>query len=185
MNAFEAGRRIGEVLDEDGLAYAIGGAIALGVWGAPRATNDVDLSVFVERRELPRVLDSLERAGVMVARDDAAKEVARIGLFVGRLGKVRVDVFISEHPQFSAMAARVKRIAQADGWTGAYLSAEDVVLYKLVYHRGKDRVDLERLFAARPGLDLGYVRTWLEKMFPTGDPRFATLDDLERRFVHR
>jgi len=96
-----------------------------------------------------------------------------------------VDVFISEHPQFSAMAARVKRIAQADGWAGAYLSAEDVVLYKLVYHRGKDRVDLERLFAARPGLDTAYVRDWLQQMFPAGDPRHTTLDDLERRFLRR
>lgn len=128
MNPIEAAQRIGEILDEDGLAYGIGGALALGVWGAPRATKDVDLSVFVGRDELARVIDSLERAGVLLARDEVAREVERIGLFVGRLGKIRVDVFISQHPQFVAMAHRVQRVVAENGWSGAFLSMEDVVL---------------------------------------------------------
>lgn len=106
MTPAQAARRIGETLDEDSLPYAIGGALALGVWGAPRATNDVDLSVFVPRIELPRVLDSLDRAGVITSHEDVPKDVERIGMFVGRLGRVRIDVFVSEHPQYAAMAAR-------------------------------------------------------------------------------
>jgi hypothetical protein len=182
MTPAQAARRIGETLDEDALPYAIGGALALGVWGAPRATNDVDLSVFVPRVELPRVLDSLDRAGVITSHEDVPKDVERIGMFVGRLGRVRIDVFVSEHPQYAAMAARVRRITDPDGWSGAYISPEDIALHKLVYHRGKDLADLERLFAARPGLDTAYIRTWLVQMVPENDPRFATLDDLARRF---
>ena len=52
MNAIEAARQIGSCLDEDGVPYAIGGALALGVWGVPRATKDVDLSVFDRVDEL-------------------------------------------------------------------------------------------------------------------------------------
>jgi len=33
--------------DEDGLPYAFGGAMALGAWGVPRTTSDVDVAVFV------------------------------------------------------------------------------------------------------------------------------------------
>jgi hypothetical protein len=183
MTPAQAARRIGETLDEDSIPYAIGGALALGVWGAPRATNDVDLSVFLPRSEMPRILDSLDRAGVITAREQAPKDAERIGLFLGLLGRVRIDIFVSEHPQYAAMAARVQRIVDPDGWSGAYISAEDITLHKLVYNRGKDHADLERLFAARPDLDVTYVRTWLAQMVPAGDPRFATLDDLERRFL--
>ena len=105
MNAPEAATWIAERLDEDGIDYAIGGALALIAWGAPRATAAVDLSVFVETRELDRVLGALERAGVMV-HADAAKEIERIAMFRGRLGRVPVDVFLSAHPHHHAMRER-------------------------------------------------------------------------------
>lgn len=53
MNPSEVARRIGEVMDEDAIPYGIGGALALGVWGSPRATKDVDLSVFVRATSSP------------------------------------------------------------------------------------------------------------------------------------
>jgi hypothetical protein len=143
MNAIEAARRIGERLDEDGIPYGIGGALALGVWGAPRATKDVDLTVFVARDELPRVLDSLERAGVMLSREQAAIDVARIGLARGKLGKIGVDVFLSEHPQYAAMARRVRRVSDPAGWSGGFISAEDLAIHKLVFGRHRDIADLE------------------------------------------
>jgi len=185
MNAIEAARRIGQCLDEDGIPYAIGGALALGVWGVPRATKDVDLSVFVTRDELPRVLDSLERAGVMLSREQAVRDVARIGLAKGRLGNVVVDLFLSEHPQYTEMGRRSRRIVDPTGWNASFISPEDLCIHKLVFGRHKDLGDLENLLAVRPDLDLGYVRHWLVQMVPPGDPRFAALDDLERRFARR
>lgn len=182
MNAIEAARQIGSCFDEDGIPYAIGGALALGVWGVPRATIDVDVSAFVRRDELGRVLDSLERAGVIVARDQAAKDVARIGLVRGQLGRVVIDVFISEHPQYAAMRDRTRRIVDPAGWSGAFISAEDLCVHKLVFGRHKDLADLENLFAVRPDLDRAYIRRWLVQMVPPGDSRIATLDELERRF---
>jgi hypothetical protein len=182
MNAFEAAQRIGACFDEDGIVYGIGGAIALGVWGVPRATKDVDVSAFVKRTEVGRVLDSLERAGVLVARDEAAREVERIGLFRGRLGRIVIDVFVSQHPQYDEMRLRLRRVAAAGTGPLSFISAEDLCLHKLVFGRAKDVVDLESLFAVRTELDRAYVRRWLVQMIPAGDRRLAVLDDLERRF---
>jgi hypothetical protein len=42
--------RLADRLDEDALPYAIGGALALGAWGVPRATSDVDISEMQRRR---------------------------------------------------------------------------------------------------------------------------------------
>jgi hypothetical protein len=79
LNALVVAKRIAERLDEDCIPYGVGGALALGAWGAPRSTKDVDITVFV----------------------------------------------------------------------------------------------------------LSYVRGWLTRMVPDGDPRLAVLDDLERRFARR
>ena len=181
MNPIDAARRLATVFDGDGLPYGLGGALALGVWGAPRATKGVDVSVFVETDQLGRVLDSLERAGALVNREDAVRSVDRIGLFQARLGRIVIDVFMSDHPHAAQMAARVCLVAEPDGARLAFISAEDLCLHKLMFGRAKDVVDLERLFAVRV-LDLAYVRTWLTQMVPAQDRRLAILDDLERRF---
>ena len=180
MNAFEVARRLAELLEADHIDYAIGGALALGIWGAPRGTKDVDLSIFVEPAELDTVFDVFERAGIMIDRAAAAGDVARTGLVRGMLGRVPVDAFISAHPHFLQMKERRQRIGTPDGAHLYFITAEDLCVMKLVYGRDKDITDLERLFAVRT-IDTRYVRAWLAKM-PVGPDRRAVLDDLERRF---
>ena len=182
MNAFEAAGRIGSCFDEDAIEYAIGGALALTAWALPRDTKDVDISVYCAADELPRVLESLERAGVMVDRAAAVRDHARMGLFYGLLGHTRVDVFISEHPQFLESRRRRKQVILPDGTALWFVSAEDLVVNKLFFGRAKDVPDLERLFAA-VDLDLDYVQHWLEQMVPAGDRRRALLQDLRSRFA--
>jgi hypothetical protein len=181
MNALDAARRIADRLDEGGIPYAIGGALALGVWGLPRATVDVDLTTFVDEARLPSVLDALERAGVMLDRAAAARDVSRIGLFKGRIGRVVVDVFLSQHPQYEVMRTRRVRVKDPAGRGLWFISAEDLCVHKIIYGRTKDIADLESLVAVRPELDLVYVRGWIEQMVPPGDRRLGILAELERR----
>lgn len=179
MKPPEAATRIGTRLEESGIEYGIGGALALGAWGAPRTTKDVDLSIFASVDGFANVSDALERAGVMFDRDRAPKDIDRIGMFTGKLGGVVIDMFMSQHPHMLEMRRRRQRIDTPDGHL-YFITAEDLCVMKLVYGRPKDVGDLERLFAART-LDVGYIRTWLAKM-PVGPDRAAILDDLVRRF---
>lgn len=181
--AFEVAEHIARRLDEDRLPYAIGGALALTALAIPRDTNDVDLSIFIPEQELPRAIDALERAGVMIDRADAARSVARIAMFTGRCGRTIVDVFISEHPHAFEMERRRVQFVGPTGTPLWFISAEDLAVLKLLYARPKDHGDLERLFAAHPNLDVAYVRRWMTAIAPAGDRRFTMLDELERRFV--
>jgi hypothetical protein len=183
LNALAVARRIADRLDEDGIAYGVGGALALGAWGAPRSTKDVDITVFVTEHELPRCFDALERAGLMLDRSSATRDVARIGMFKGQAGKILVDVFVTGHPQYEDMKQRCVMIEDATGRRLSFISAEDLCLHKLLFGRAKDKTDLEELLSRRPGIDLAYVRGWLTRMVSPGDPRVALLDDLERRFA--
>jgi hypothetical protein len=185
LSALALAARLGACFDDAQLPYAVGGALALGAWGAPRATIDVDVSVFVTEHELEPLFDALERGGVMIDRANAARLVPQIGMFKGRFGKMYVDVFVATHSQYDEMKQRRVARALPTGETVWFLSAEDLVLHKLIFGRDKDEADLARLLAVQQKLDLGYVRRWLTRMVPAGDRRFAMLDDLERRFVTR
>lgn len=176
---------LGDRFDEAGLPYALGGALALGVWSVPRATADVDVSVFVRPERLAEIFDALERAGALIDYDDARERVDQAGLFIVRLLGIRVDIFVAHHPLHDDMATRRRSVRDPFGDPRWFLSPEDVALTKLIYHRPKDVMDLERLFAVQgERLDLSYVRDWLQKIVPAGDIRHATLGDLEARFAH-
>src|SRR3990172_2388234 len=49
---------LAERLEADGIAYAIGGALALGAHGIPRMTDDVDLAVFAPEAQLDPLFDA-------------------------------------------------------------------------------------------------------------------------------
>jgi hypothetical protein len=178
----EVAGRLADRLDEDNLPYAIGGALALGVWGVPRMTSDVDIAVFAAEDELDRVFEAVERAGAMVDRNEARRAVTRAGFFVAQLGRTRLDVFMAHHPWHAEMHKRRVSLATPEGRARWFLSAEDTALAKLIYARPKDIEDLQRLFAVQAGrLDLEYLRRWLPLIVPVGDTRLSLFQDLVRR----
>jgi hypothetical protein len=182
MNAFDLAAILGDRLEEDGLPYAIGGALALTAWAIPRDTKDVDISIFVAPSDIERVFDALDRSGVMVDRADAVRSVERIGMFTARGGRTLVDVFLGDHPHFHAMRDRRVQLGFPSGKRYWFVSAEDLCILKLLYGRTKDVADLERMVAAWPHLDVAYIRDWLVQL-PSPDDKLALLDALVNRFA--
>lgn len=180
--AAEASQRIADLFERENVSYAIGGALALAVAGVPRGTADVDVNVFVEDTQLPHVLTLLESLGMELDRDASIARARRDGMFVARWDGMRIDVFLPSIP-FAREAERTRtRIVDAAGWSGWFLSAEALTVFKLLFFRGKDLVDLERLIAVRPDLDRAYVRAAIVEMMGDDDERVRRWDDLVRRF---
>ena len=180
--AAEAAQRIAEALEAAELPHAIGGALALAIAGVPRGTVDVDINVFVDVSRVGDVIDALVPLGIDVHRDTARARALRDGMFVARWDGMRIDVFLPSIP-FAHEAHRTRvQIVDDEGWTGWFLSAESVCVFKLLFFRGKDIVDLERLVAVRPELDDAYVRRWIVEMMGDDDARTARWDDIVARF---
>lgn len=183
LSAALAAQRIADLLEARGFPYAIGGALALGVAGIPRGTLDVDVNVFVDESRVPALIDALRTLGIELDRPAAIARAKRDGMFVGRWDVLRIDVFVPSIP-FSDEAARTRvRVTSDDGWSGWFLAPEAIVVFKLLFFRGKDLVDLERLVALRgPDLEHAYVRRWLVEMMGEDDERVVRWDDIVRRF---
>jgi hypothetical protein len=181
--AAEAAQRIADALEAHGISYAIGGALALAVAGVPRGTADVDVNTFVPDGELGRVIDALAGLGIEIDREASTSRAARDGMFVGRWDGMRIDVFLPSIP-FAHEASRTRvRVTTAENWSGWFLSPEAITVFKLLFFRGKDLVDLERLVAMRgKNLDHAYVRRWIVEMMGETDERTRRWDDLVARF---
>jgi hypothetical protein len=165
------------------LPYAIGGALALAIAGVPRGTADVDVNVFVGEDRMPEVIDALQRLGVEVDVTAATARAQCDGMFVGRWDGMRIDVFLPSIPFAEEAGLTRIRVTDDTGWSGWFLSAEAIAVFKLLFFRGKDRVDLERLVAVRTELDRGYVRRWIVDMMGEGDERVRQWDALVASFA--
>ncbi|MBI5526809.1 MAG: hypothetical protein HY897_10795 [Deltaproteobacteria bacterium] len=172
----EVARRLADALEQAGVPYAVGGAIAYGLHAPPRATNDVDINVFVDADRLEPVFDAFERAGATVDRTTAAESARQRGDFKARAGPMRVDVFVPSIALYASAASRVRE-AVLLGRPIKVLSAEDLTIFKLLFFRAKDVSDVERLVAFRgDDLDRQYVREWLVALVGVEDERVAKWD---------
>jgi len=172
----EAVAAVVDAFERSEIDYALGGAIAYSAWAEPRATRDVDLNLWLPLERLDEGLAVLENIGVALDRGRAHTEAAERGMFVGRLGEYRIDVFIPSVPFYDeALRRRVRtRIADRDTWV---LSAETLAVFKMLFFRPKDQADVGRLLQIQRGrLDLRFVRRWLVDMLGPEDERVATWD---------
>lgn len=169
-----AAKSVGAALDGAGIDYAIGGALALGVHGALRATRDVDVNVFCGPEKLSAALAALETTGVQVNHAAALDEAGREGWFSCWLGAVRIDVFVPSI-DFSWEASR-RRVQRSFAGTSLwFLSVEALCVFKLLFFRTKDLADLEQLLLTVP-VDSGWVRGQVASMMGEDDPRIAAWD---------
>ncbi|MEL6341285.1 MAG: hypothetical protein AAFQ65_15380 [Myxococcota bacterium] len=166
--------RLTRALDEDGIAYAIGGAIALGYYTPPRATADIDIGIGVDSDQLPHLFQLLEKAGC-VFDPQAALEGAQRGDFGVTLSEYRVDVFLPIYVLAEeALRSRI-RVPFGDDqiWI---VSLEALVMLKLLYSRTKDFADLERLVALnRSALDQARCIERSSSLFGPDDARTRLL----------
>ncbi len=174
----DAALAVAEAFETRGISYAVGGALAFGLWGVPRSTVDVDFNVFVEPGDLAGVLAALDSLGIVVDGDAARRASEVDGMFSVRMGRFRVDLFsASIEFAWEAERRRVKRKVEGrDLW---FLCAESLAVFKLLFFRTKDIADLQRLIAVQGSrLDTGYVREAVAGMLGEDDERIREWDAL-------
>lgn len=163
-------------LEEAGMDYALGGAAAYSAWAEPRATRDIDLNLWVTPDQLDAAFDVLAGAGVRIERDTARKDIEERGMFLGRHGEYRVDVFLPSVPFYEEAARRRKRVrlAQRETWV---LAPEVLAVFKMLFFRPKDIVDVQRLLEIQgERMDSGFVRRSLVAMLGENDERIKSWD---------
>ncbi|MGE0713757.1 MAG: hypothetical protein AB7N76_21720 [Planctomycetota bacterium] len=176
-------------LEAAGIPCAIGGSLALGFWGVPRGTKDADLNAFVDEDRYAELLEVLIRSGcsapggevwTAAARERFLREAREGDAAVVWKDGFRVDVFVPSIPFYAEAQARLRRVDTSAGALPV-LSPEALTVFKLLFFRDKDLVDLRRL-VARQGraLDTSYVRGALVGMVGELDERIAAWDQIVR-----
>jgi hypothetical protein len=142
----------------DGLAvpHMVIGGIANAMWGVPRATLDIDLTLWVEDAAIPDVIASLcARFACLAERPEEFVRQTRV-LPIDVQG-VKADLILGLLPYERAAIDRAVR-REVGGEAVPFCTAEDLILHKIVSTRDRDRDDVREVLRVQRGrLDLAYL----------------------------
>ena len=154
--------RLDRVLTGAGIPYMVIGGQAVLVYGEPRLTRDVDLTLGIGPDELGRVLEVCREAGLAVLVEDPdgfARETMVLPAQEPESG-IRVD-FIFSITGYERQAIERSRPVALGGAEVRFASLEDLVIHKLVAGRPRDIEDARLILARNPGYDRQYIEHWL------------------------
>lgn len=158
--------------------YALGGAIALGFWGIPRGTVDVDLTLFLTPERPSECVWLLQEIGCQVSVAAACESLREHGFCRVSFNKLDVDVFVPLVPFYEIARTRRKQV-QLHGQPLLVWDAESLVVFKMMFFRRKDLADVEQVLVTQGiQFDHSWVREQLVGMYGARDPRLTAWDEL-------
>lgn len=165
-----AAREFIDLFERLGVPYAVMGGLAVRLHALPRPTFDVDFMAAIPRDGLLALFDSAEGLGFAVPEAQRSGWVDDVhGLPVVKFQwlledrTIDVDVFIAECDFQREILKRRQRHSGA-GWEGWFVTAEDLILLKLLADRPKDRADIADILVIQGKLDEAYLRLWAERL---------------------
>ena len=162
-------------LDTAGIKHAFGGAIALAYCTFdPRATQDLDINIFVPVSDQKKVLEALPPEVKITAAN--RREITGSGQTRLWWETTPVDVFFNTHPFHEQAASRIRTVP-FDGHTIPVLDCLALAVFKAMFNRTKDWADLEAMNEAHQ-LNLPALHSTLTDLLGPDDPRIPKLNTL-------
>lgn len=145
-----------------GRPWFVFGAQALRVWGAPRQTLDIDVTVAVDVSEVPTLITALRACGLEPKASDPVAFAARYHVIpLLHASGTPVDLILAGTP-FEADALARAVDAELHGIRVPVVGPEELVVYKLSSERAHDHEDAASVIRRQgPRLDAERVRAAL------------------------
>lgn len=163
---------LAKALAEARISHAFGGALALAYYATPRATQDIDLNVFVPACRAERVLAPLEELGVRTLGEKTRDEIRDRGQVRLYWERTPIDLFFAYDPLHDACLEHLKHVDFGDDRKIPILGAEDLAIFKVIFDRAKDWRDLaDMLHALGSEFDVAYATSWIHRIVGNDDER--------------
>jgi hypothetical protein len=153
--------RIAQNLKIAGIPYMVIGGQAVLLYGEPRLTKDIDITLGADLTRLPDVLSALDSMKLypLVDPEKFTRETMVLPCSDPETG-IRVDLIFSFSPfeQLAISRSRAVRIGDTDV---CFASLEDLLIHKLIAGRARDIEDARIILLKNPSAELSYIRHWL------------------------
>lgn len=156
--------RIGRTLRKREIPYMVIGGQAVLLYGEPRLTRDVDITVGIGIDELDRLEEAASHAGLVPIPSDPSAFARSTMVYPcsDSASGIRVDFIMSflEYERGAISRSKTVRLGRTNV---NFASPEDLIVHKMVAGRPRDLEDVHSILLKNASLDLTFIAKWLSK----------------------
>lgn len=152
-------------LDGHGIPYMIIGGQAVLLYGRPRLTRDIDITLGVDTDKFALIEAACAALNLRILVENARDFAQDTKVLPAEEpdSKVRVDFIFSFTPYEAQAIANAKDVS-IEGYPVKFASCEDLIIHKMIAGRAVDEEDVVSILARNRGsIDLKYIENWLGK----------------------
>jgi predicted nucleotidyltransferase len=157
--------KISKSLDKARIPYLVIGGQAVLLYGEPRLTQDIDITLGIDTGKLAVFLKVLEdlRVERMTGATDEFIKSTNVLPCIDPATKIRIDFIFSFLPYEREAIQRGRKVKLGDAAVN-FVSPEDLIIHKLFAGRPRDIEDAEKVFLKQKKiLDKAYILKWLKE----------------------
>lgn len=156
---------IADLLDAEGVAYMVVGALAVAMWGRPRATADIDVTLRGDAEQLETVAARAGSQGFALDRDWMAWNPLLRGHHLRLIGAGAIIDLMRPRDAHDEAALERRRHLPIEGRRLPFVAPDDLILMKVKVGRPRDFEDATSILAAqRSAIDESYLSDWASRL---------------------
>ena len=150
--------------------YMIIGGQAVLLYGEPRLTRDIDITLGLTPDKLSEILIIVKKLSLRILPENIEKFVRETMVLPCLQEKtgIRVDFIFSFTPYERKAIERARKIKMGKAQV-SFASPEDVIIHKIFANRPRDIEDVKSILIRNESLDFIYITEWL-KEFDKSNP---------------
>ena len=164
-------KKIARQLDKENIPYMIIGGQAVLLYGTPRLTRDIDITLGIDTDKFLLIEKVCKKTKLKILSknpENFARDTKVLPAEDSRL-KIRVDFIFSFTPYEKQAIQRANKVSM-DGYPVKFASCEDLIIHKMFAGRAIDEEDVKNiLIKNKNSVDLKYIRRWLSKFSKVTD----------------
>ncbi|HEC78677.1 MAG TPA: hypothetical protein ENI34_05995 [candidate division WOR-3 bacterium] len=155
---------IAKSLNTKKIDYMVIGGQAVLLYGEPRFTKDIDITLGLDLSGLNLIIDIVSHLRLTILPDsieEFVKQTMVLPTLDPKTG-LRVDFIFSYSNYEREALKRIKKVKFGRVDVN-FASLEDVVIHKIISGRPRDIEDIKIMLLKNPGFDRNYITLWLQK----------------------
>lgn len=162
-------KKIARHLDKGGIPYMIIGGQAVLLYGIPRLTRDIDITLGIDTDKFLSIERICRKLGLKILPkkpENFARETKVLPAEETKL-RIRVD-FIFSFTAYEEQAIKRTKKVLMNGYPVKFASCEDVIIHKMFAGRAVDEEDVKNiLIKNRNKINHKYIKKWLSEFSRT------------------
>ncbi|MBA7553587.1 hypothetical protein ES705_46181 [subsurface metagenome] len=164
-------KKIANELSAHNIPYMVIGGQAVLLYGEPRLTKDIDITLGVGVSKLNEINSIVEKLNLKILVDEKFVQKTMVLLVIDEKTGIRVD-FIFSFSLYEKQAIKRATDIKFDNTIVKFASLEDLIIHKIIAGRAIDIEDIKSIVLKNPDYNTEYIKRWLQKFDKSLNEKF-------------